>query len=149
MPVPLACGERSAAARRAGDSAGVDADEALRHLGGVASAAELVALSSRRRVRTAAGKGRIVKVGRAGYALPDLDRHRRVAAAMSATLSHLSAAQHWGWAVKTPPEAAWVTVPRHRKVSADVRATTRVAHADLAAADVLGGHNWSIRRGME
>ena len=36
--------------------------------------------------------------------------------ARSAALSHLSAAVHHGWKVKTVPDAAWVTIPRNRRL---------------------------------
>lgn len=32
-------------------------------------------------------------------------------------MSHLSAAQHWGWRIKTPPDVVQVVVPRGRKIS--------------------------------
>jgi len=123
----------------------MDADEALRRLGGVGLARDIVAESSRRKLRTALRNGSILKVGHGRYALSAMTAHRRAAAELSGVLSHLSAAQHWGWAVKTPPEAAWVTVPRKRKVAADTRAVRNICYADLPDDDIVDGVTSKLR----
>jgi len=123
----------------------VDAEEALRRLGGVAVARDIVAESSRRSLRTAVRNRTILKVSHGRYALSAVSAHRRAAAELSGVLSHLSAAQHWGWAVKTPPEAAWVTVPRKRKVSAKARAVRRVCYADVPEGDIVDGVTSKLR----
>ena len=72
------------------------------------------------------------------YALPGTDEHRRTAHRLHAVLSHLSAAQHHGWKVKVPPEQAWVTVRRNRKVSKVAKAAAHIHYADLTDGDVIG-----------
>ncbi len=123
----------------------VEAVDALRQMGGVGCASEIVRLSSRRKLRTALDTKEIARAGRARYVLADVHRHRRAAARLAGVASHLSAAQHWGGEVKWPPESAWVTVPRNRKVTAAVRATTEVVYADLAVDDVVDGLTNKLR----
>ena len=74
----------------------MDAVAALRQMGGVGCASEIVRLSSRRKLRTALDNGEIARAGRARYVLADVHRHRRTAARLAGVASHLSAAQHWG-----------------------------------------------------
>jgi very-short-patch-repair endonuclease len=123
----------------------VDAVEALRRLGGVGSARDIVKESSRAKLARAVEGGSILKIGRGRYALCAVSAHRRAAAELSGTLSHLSAAQHWGWAVKAPPEAAWVTVPRKRKVDAEIAATRNIAYADLPGDVIVAGVTSKLR----
>ncbi|WP_244929900.1 DUF559 domain-containing protein [Nocardioides sp. W7] len=59
--------------------------------------------------------------------------------------SHLSAAQHHGWAVKTVPDRPWVTVRRKRRLDADTRATVHVAYADLTKSEVRDGVTTPLR----
>ena len=92
----------------------MDAVEALTRLGGVATVAELMTLTSRRRLRTAVSAGRIVRVAAATYALPGAEGARLAAARLGGVVSHLSAAEHWGWKLKLPPALPEVTVPRNR-----------------------------------
>ncbi len=111
--------------------------EHLRRLGGVASRATLVEVTSRHAVDRAVGRGEVVRDGRGRYALPSVSAARRTAHALSAVLSHRSAAAHWGWEQKLtdlPPE---VTVPRNRKVVA--RPEVTVHWADLSPGDVRQG----------
>jgi very-short-patch-repair endonuclease len=88
--------------------------DALTRLGGVAAFGELRRLTSRRRLRTAVAKGQVVRVSPGVYALTDFDATRVAAARVGGVVSHLSAAQYWGWKVKLPPERPAVTVPRRR-----------------------------------
>jgi hypothetical protein len=111
----------------------------------VASAGQIVALSSHRKLRTAKQNGEVVQVARSRYVLAEAEYHRRVAAGLSGTLSHLSAAQHWGWAVKLPPQQPWVTVPRNRKVAASVHAVTEIVYADLEDDEVVDGVTSRLR----
>ena len=109
-------------------------EAALLRLGGVSTTEQLLILTSRRRLRTAVVAGSVVRVGRGRYALPAAEDGVRVAAQLSGVASHLSAAAHWGWALKTPPEHPWVTVPRKRKVAAVRRTDVRVLWRDLSPA---------------
>ncbi len=91
--------------------------EALTWRGGVADAAVLQHLTSRRKVRTALRDGLVVRPTRGQYALPDADEARRAAARLSGVVTHLSAAQLHGWELKHRPGLPTVTVPRNRKVA--------------------------------
>lgn len=129
--VVLACGRRDAAATRLGEPVRVDAAEALRVLGGVADAATLNQLSSRRKVRTALAAGLIVQDVRGQYALPTAQEAVRAAARLGGVVSHLSAAAYWGWKVKHRDQRPTVTVPRGRKLDAERRAGVTVHFAAL------------------
>jgi len=117
----------------------VDVVVALERLGGVGSARQIVALTSRRRLRQAVGDGEVRRCRRGLYALASLDAHRRRANELAAVASHLTAAAHWGWKVMWPADRPWVIVPRNRKVPAAVRAEVHLTYADLADHEVQGG----------
>lgn len=123
----------------------MEAAAALRQLGGVASTGDLLRLTTRRRLRTEIASGRIDALTRGRCGLAEIGWQRRRAGALSAVLSHLSAAQQHGWAVKHPPEQAWVTVPRNRKVSRDVQAEVVVSYADLHEAERDAGVTGPLR----
>ncbi|WP_162599885.1 DUF559 domain-containing protein [Nocardioides solisilvae] len=89
-------------------------EEALRRLGGVASTAELVTLTSRRRLHTAVRSGLVVRAGRGRYVLGSTPAHRAAAVRLHGVLSHTDAALHWGWKVKVPPDLPHVTVSPRR-----------------------------------
>lgn len=109
----------------------MDPTEALRQIGSVATYAELTSLVSRRSLRTAVERGTVVRLRGGSYALPHTDDAYTAAARLGGTVSHLSAALHWGWKVKLPPELPTVTVRRNRcKLSAD---GVELHWADLAA----------------
>jgi hypothetical protein len=84
--------------------------------------------------------GVIVRIGRGRYGLPGrLDPARSAALRVGGTVSHLSAALHWGMAVRTPPPLPTVTVPRGRKLAARRRRGVAPHWADLAAEDHSDG----------
>jgi very-short-patch-repair endonuclease len=128
-----------------GSLAAMEAAEALRLVGGVGSFAEIVAMSSRRKLRTAIKNKEIAQVGRARYVLADVTRHRRRAVEAAGVLSHLSAAQHWGWKVKWTADRPWVTVPRNRKVDRKLQVTLNIVYADLPEVDVVAGVTSKLR----
>ena len=92
----------------------MDAVEALTRLGGIATTRELLALTSRRRLEAALGDRSVIRLGRNRFALPTADAARAAAIRTGGVVSHLSAAQHWGWKVKHPPSRPTITVPRRR-----------------------------------
>ncbi|MEI5676163.1 MULTISPECIES: DUF559 domain-containing protein [Nocardioides] len=104
--------------------------EAMAELGGVATTAVLVRLTSPKRVRLAEERGDIVRVGRGRYRTSDADRALRRAVELRGMASHLSAAQLHGWEIPHAPSSPWVTVPRNRQVPAERRA--QVLWADLS-----------------
>jgi hypothetical protein len=92
----------------------MDAVEALEQLGGIARAADIVALSSRRRLRTAVSNKAIIHVDRDRYALHRDDLGMRLALEHNAHLSHLSAAVHHGWKVRSTPGIPHLLLPTGR-----------------------------------
>lgn len=88
----------------------MEAVDALARLGGVASLADLLKLTSRKRLRTAVRRDLVRHVGHGRYALPAADQARRVAALCDGHVSHLSAAMHWGWEVRFPPRKPQVGI---------------------------------------
>lgn len=118
---------------------------ALERLGGVGSARQVVALSSRRKLREAIRAGDVRRCRRGLYALASVQDHRRCALELAAVTSHLSAAAYWGWKVKWSPDRPWVTVPRHRKVAARTRVEVHLTYADLAADEVVDGVTGPVR----
>jgi very-short-patch-repair endonuclease len=126
----------------------MDVVHALQTLGGVSSMRELVAATSRRRVRRALADGLIERAGRS-LVLPALDAHARAAADLTGVRSHLSAAQAWGWKVKNPPDKAWVSVGRHRKLTALQRRRHHVVYAELGAGEVVEGITSPLRTALD
>ena len=82
----------------------------------------LLRVVSRHELRSRVACGRAVRVGRGRYSLPDIDEHQAAAAGLSGALALLSAARHWGWPVKLPPDRPQIVVPRGRNVSPGRRA---------------------------
>lgn len=114
----------------------MEATEALAQLGGIATAAAIGALSSRRKLRTAVARGQIVRISRDRYALPVTTWGHRLAAKLDAHLSHLSAALHHGWEVRGTPAEPQLIIPCDRPAPTGVRA--RIRWYDVAAADLDG-----------
>lgn len=114
----------------------VDPVEALNRLGGVATTSALLALTSRRSLRTAVAKGSIRRVGRNRYSILVPDQARRAAAALNGYASHLTAAQLHGWEVRAAPRRPQIVVPRHRPLPKSRVAEVR--RHDLSARDVEG-----------
>lgn len=109
---------------------GMEVLEAMAELGGVATAATLVRLTSPKRVRAAVARGDLVRVGRGRYRTTAADQALRRAVELRGMASHLSAAQVHGWEVPHAPALPWITVPRNRQVPRERRAL--VFWADLS-----------------
>lgn len=118
--------------------------EVLRRLGGCATWSELREHVSERRLGAAHRRGAIVRSARGRYSLVEVEEQKAVAAALTSTLSHLSAAVAHGWKVKTVPEVAWVTVRRNRKLGSD-RDGIRVFWAELSATERAAGVTAPVR----
>jgi very-short-patch-repair endonuclease len=123
----------------------MDAVEALTRLGGVGSTVDVLALTTRPRLRTAVERGEVERLTRSRYALAGARGQRRTAGRLAATLSHLSAAQQHGWELKHVPTSTWLTVPRNRKVSREDQARCEMAWADLADDEVVHGVTTPLR----
>lgn len=108
-------------------------------LGGVATRPGLVAATSRVEVDAALDSGEILVLARGRYALPEADDARRAAHRVSGTVSHVSAALHWGWPVKQVPLLPDVTLPRSRNVRPAHRVGITLHRADLTSDDVADG----------
>ncbi|GIM64401.1 hypothetical protein Pve01_83190 [Planomonospora venezuelensis] len=80
----------------------MDAVPALTRLGGIGSTADLLQLTTRKRLRRAVADRTIVHVSRGRYALPSADLARSLAAEIDGHLRLLSAVAHWGWESKWP-----------------------------------------------
>ncbi len=122
-----------------------DVAETLRFVGGVASWRVLRVVHRARIIRRAATAGVIVRAARGRYVLPTASEHLRTAQSIGATLSHLSAAQHHGWAVKSVPERAWVTVRHKRHLRPGQRDAVHPRWADLGRRDVHHGVTTPLR----
>lgn len=112
--------------------------ELLVELGGVATRATIVRLTSRADLDRALLVGDVVRVARGRLALPQADEALRAAHALSGVLSHTSAAHYWGWELKTVPQRPHVTVPQKRRVSADRRRGVDLHRCDLHPDEVSG-----------
>ncbi|MFI5729803.1 DUF559 domain-containing protein [Kribbella sp. NPDC051587] len=82
--------------------------------GGTATFAQLRALVSARAIRTALVGGQIRRVAKGVYALPQAPAALVAARSQGGVVSHLSAAQHWGFGVIDPPLRPHVTIPPDR-----------------------------------
>jgi very-short-patch-repair endonuclease len=96
----------------------VDVVQALLEAGGIADSRTLAWVCSRHDLSVAVAAGHVVRLRRGSYSLPDVDEHRAAATSLHGVLHLLSAARHWDWKVKLPPELPQVLVPRGRNVSA-------------------------------
>lgn len=116
----------------------MDAVEALVRLGGVAPVGEWRALTTPAQARGALASGSVRRIRRSQVVLPGAAEARVAAAGLGGTISHLSAAQHYGWKLKAVPPRPTITVPRHRRVPAE-QDMAEVHWADLPPIAVTGG----------
>lgn len=116
-----------------------DPVDLLRRAGGVASFGTLGANCSARDIRQAVDAGAIVRIARGRYALPGADDALVAAVRVGGVVSRLSAAQAWGWPVKTPPPRPQVTIRRGSRSQASDREGVDVAWADLPPSAVRSG----------
>ncbi len=112
-----------------------DVTSCMRRLGGVASRADLLRLTGRGPLDAALRRGDLAVVAHGIYRLADANSARIAAHALSGAVSHLSAALHWGWAVKTVPDLPEVIVARKRNLTSEQRKLARIAYADLSLDD--------------
>ena len=112
---------------------------ALSRLGGIARRDQLRALAHWRRIDEALAEGSIVRTAHGWYSLPIAQEGRLEAMRLSGTASHLTAANHWGWAVKHTPEVPHVTVRSKRSLPAGAGDGVVLHWRDLAAEDFVDG----------
>ena len=118
---------------------------ALERLGGVASAADLLRLTTRRRVRTALARGVVVRASRGRYCLPAADAAREAAARLTAVVALRSAAAAHGWEIKDQPARPELMVKRGRKLPPAVRDDVAVHWSNLANDQVRGAVTTPVR----
>lgn len=116
----------------------MDPGAALESLGGIAGIGEWRRLTGRAAARDALEDGRVLRIRGRQVGLPGQAATRVLAAELGGTTSHLSAAQHHGWKVKTAPPLPTLTAPRSSRAPA---ATTKVElhWADLVPSSVADG----------
>lgn len=114
-------------------------EAALVRLGGVGRRDRLRSLSHWRHIDAALAEGRILRVARGWYSLPLGEAGRREALSLTGTASHTTAANHWGWPVKSPPERPHVTVRRKRHLAPGAVDGAIVHWRDLDCDDVVDG----------
>ena len=112
---------------------------ALRRLGGIARRDQLRALAHWRQIDTALVDGSVVRTAHGWYSLPIAEVGRLEAMRLSGTASHLTAANHWGWAVKHTPDVPHVTVRSKRSLPAGSGVGVVLHWRDLAAEDIVDG----------
>jgi very-short-patch-repair endonuclease len=117
----------------------MDVATVLAQCGGSGRWGELRPVVRRRQLRRAVAEGAIIRLGRGRYGLSSLAAARVTAESLTATASHLTAALHWGWAVKHEPETAHVTLPRGRKLREPARTGVRRHWRDLAGDEIVDG----------
>jgi very-short-patch-repair endonuclease len=113
----------------------LDPATALARLGGVARRRDILALTTRHRLEGALADGKVVRLGRSMLGLPGATSHLAAAKACGGVLAGLSAAQHWRWQVKSPPQRPVVIVPRNRSRG---REGIDIRRLDLAPGQVRG-----------
>jgi very-short-patch-repair endonuclease len=123
----------------------VDAVQALERLGGIGAAADILRLTTRRRLRRAVRKGRIDRRSRGRYALPTAGVAHREAARLTAVVCLRSAAAYYEWELKEQPKKPEVMVRRGRKLAAGQRAGVSVHWANLADDQVVDGVTTPLR----
>ena len=111
----------------------------LARLGGVARHADLISASSRRSLERALADALVVRDARGRYAFPTAFEGLRAARRLSGVASHLSAAAHWGWSMKTQPDLPWVTVPRNRNIDPAARKEAHISWRTVDASDIVDG----------
>lgn len=109
---------------------------ALAQCGGWATRAELRAFVGDRCIDTAVAMKVIHRVGRGQYTSAGFDTTRGAARALSAVISHRSAALLHGWSVRSEPTRPELTVHRTRKIASPRRRGCDIRWRDLPTGDV-------------
>ncbi|WKN49562.1 DUF559 domain-containing protein [Nocardioides sp. Arc9.136] len=110
--------------------------EVLERLGGTATRAQLVSLTSRAEVERAIAGGDVVRLARGRWAHPQVGEAVAAAHRVTGVVSHTSAALLHGWSVQHRPERPHVTVARGRRGAP--HSGVQLHRVDLPATDVAG-----------
>lgn len=147
--VSAACGQPFAHGHTPGCSCLVDVAQALLEAGGFARYAVLREVATRGEIRRAVKAQQIAAISRGLYSFPDVEEHSAAAARLSGCLSLLSAARHWGWPVKLPPERPQILVPRGRNVDPTRRAGVDLRWGSVTPDELASGVTSKIRTVLE
>lgn len=119
---------------------------ALPRLGWSASRAELIKLAGRQEFERALKAGRIERLARGRYGLPDsVGSAQRAAIRVNGVVSHESAALRHGLWLKERAQWPTITVPRGRNLSVKRRSRVTVSFVDLPKDDVEDGVTTPLR----
>ncbi|MGC4937851.1 type IV toxin-antitoxin system AbiEi family antitoxin domain-containing protein [Kribbella sp. DT2] len=91
------------------------AGEALLRLGGWATAADLIAVTSRKTVARALDRGEVARLARGVYVLPGYSADMLTALAYDGVLSHVSAAAAWNLPLLATPPKPHIMLPPKRR----------------------------------
>lgn len=123
----------------------MNAATALERCGGIATAAELLTWTTRRRIRRAVKSGSITRISRGRYALPGRSDARVRATRLTAVVCLRSAAAAHGWKLKTMPDQPELAVRPNRKVVGARWDGIRVAWLHLIEDEVVDGVTTALR----
>jgi very-short-patch-repair endonuclease len=123
----------------------MDPVAALERLGGTASARQLLRLTTRRRLRKAVERGRVLRPARGRYVVPSAAEARLASVRLTAVVCLRSAAAHHGWELKVQPVRPELMVRRGRKLTSEQRAGVAVRWANLAEDQVRDGVTVPLR----
>lgn len=107
-------------------------------LGGVATRALLVRLTSRRALESALATGELVRVNRGRYAVPGIHEGTELALMVTGHVCLVSAALAHGWKVKVVPAVPQIAVPKDRRITEAIRTRMSLTWADLDDTQVEG-----------
>lgn len=116
----------------------MDVVELVTRLGGTTTRRELMAIASRADLDRALRSGRLLRLQRGRYALPELDFAVRKAHQLGGVLCRQNAALHHGWAVKRVPYLPHVSIPKKRKVVRAECGAVELHRDDLRPEDIDG-----------
>lgn len=111
----------------------------------MATAGELLELTTRRRLRRALARGEVHRASRGRYVLPTAAAARVRAVELSAVVGMRSAAAQHGWPMKTQPPAPELIVKRGRSLSPQRRAGVSLHWVSLAEDQVCDGVTTPLR----
>jgi hypothetical protein len=106
------------------------AAEALKRLGGSATLADILQLTTRKSLRCAERRGEVHRLSRGVYALEDTLPEQKAAAAAHGVISHQSAAAYWLMDSIFPPSSIHVTVTRNARPVSRKGVTLHYANLD-------------------
>jgi very-short-patch-repair endonuclease len=116
----------------------------VEELGGRATRAQILAASTRHQLAASLRSGRLVRLRRDVYALPDHPDPLATAARVGGVLSHQSAAQAIGLSLVDAPSATHVTIPHGHKPT-PIQGVRVHRSRSLPPAEVVDGHTSPLR----